>query len=304
MPNLHPTASETALIAPDTILTMSDGARIPVRLYKNSEKPKAVILALHGFGDSRDAWEFAAPAYNAHAIDIVAPDLRGFGQTKDRAGWSNTQRMVQDAREQTAWVHLRYPGIPVYLMGESMGGAVALLADAENNTDVSGTILLAPAVMDIGQPWKSILAGIDAVAPNWKLDGSAVPGHRVASDNIRALRRMYFDPLTLHNATIHPLHGLTVLMQDALQKAPQSHIPLLLVFGGRDQFVLPQYTAALLKKLPAGTRVDEIPGAHHLLTRDRRGAAQDVVAWIEHPDQALPSGGDIAASLWIATAPP
>nr|WP_245528409.1 alpha/beta fold hydrolase [Gluconobacter morbifer] len=304
-PDLHPTAQETALIPPDTILTLSDGFRIPVRLYRSSDTPlKAVILALHGYGDSRDAWEFDAQRFTVKRLELVAPDLRGFGQTADRGGWSSTARMVQDAREEVAWIHRHYPGVPVYVMGESMGGAVALLLDASPAPDIAGTILLAPAALKIGEPWETLMGGIDLVAPDWRLDGSAVPGHRVASDNIRALRRMYFDPLTQHSSTIHPLYGLTRLMHAAYDAAPKARLPLLIVFGSRDQFVLPPFTARLLKRLPPGTREDDLPAAHHLLSRDRRGAAEDAVSWILAPGSFLPSGGDIAAAAWKATAQP
>ena len=304
MPNLHPTAEETALIAPDVTLSMSDGARIPLRIYPAAHPLKAVILALHGFGDSRDAWEFFAPPLSAAGIKIVAPDQRGFGATQDAGGWSSTARMVEDTREELAWLHGRYPDLPLYVMGESMGGAVALLLATDPPPKLSGTILLAPAIMKIGEPWQTVLDGLDTVAPHWKLDGSAVPGERVASDNIHALRRMYFDPLTQHSSTIHPLSGLTHLMAAAFVAAQRVRTPMLMVFGGRDQFVLPPYTARFLKRLPAFARLDEFPTAHHLISRDKRITAQDVASWILTPDQALPSGGDIAAALWKATAQP
>ena len=66
MPDLHPTARETALIPPSLMLDMSDGARIPLRLYPAAtSEPRGIILALHGYGDSRDAWEFAAPTFTS-----------------------------------------------------------------------------------------------------------------------------------------------------------------------------------------------------------------------------------------------
>lgn len=305
LPDLHPTPQETALIPPTLTLHMSDGASVPLRLYPaTTPSPRGIILALHGYGDSRDAWEFAAPTFTSQGFTLAAPDIRGFGQAADRGGWSSTARLVQDAREQVLWLHARYPDTPVHVMGESMGGAIALLLAATDAPDISSMILLAPAALDIGQPWESLLGGMDLLAPHWKLDGSAVPGHRVASDNLKALRRMYFDPLTLHSSTIHPLYGLTLLMRAAYEAAPKARTPLLIIFGGRDQFVLPPFTARLLRRLPRNTRIDELPGAHHLLSRDRRGAAQDAVSWLTAPDRFLPSGGDAAAAAWQATAQP
>ena len=43
--------------------------------------PWAVVLALHGMNDSRDAWEYPAPDFAAHGVAVFAPDQRGFGET-------------------------------------------------------------------------------------------------------------------------------------------------------------------------------------------------------------------------------
>ncbi|GBR51880.1 lysophospholipase [Neokomagataea thailandica NBRC 106555] len=276
-----------------------------MRLYPSRQPVKALILALHGYGDSRDGWETIAPELNAEGITIIAPDQRGFGSTAERGHWSSTERMVEDAREIAHWVHVQYPKTSLYVMGSSMGGAVALLLTTRPDAPpIRGTILLAPAALDIGTPWRQILDGLDAIAPQKRLDGSSVPGTRVATDNMAAARRLYFDPLTMHYATIETLDGLTHLMRSAYYAAPHLTQPSLMIFGGRDQFVLPAYTTRLISRLPSTVRLDEIPSAHHLLERDKRDVARDIVSWIFTPDKMLPSGGDIAASLWKATSPP
>ena len=58
----------------------------------------AVVLALHGMNDSRDAWEYPAPELAAHGVAVFAPDQRGFGDTAVRGYWPGTQALVDDAR--------------------------------------------------------------------------------------------------------------------------------------------------------------------------------------------------------------
>ncbi len=296
------TAQEAALIPADTHLTMSDGASIPLRFYPSPapQKPCAVILAFHGFGDSRDAWESMAPAFNAQNILIIAPDARGFGQALAPHQWSSTPRMIADAKEELAWVQQHWPHTPLYLMGESMGGATALLLAAQPSTPSSvKTILLAPATVDIGQPLQTILDGWTLLTPNKRLTGAHIPGHRrIATDNLAALRRMFFDPLTQHGTTVEALDGLTHLMTHALNDAPSVRTPVLLIYGSNDQFVPPFATRSLLQRLPSTVRFDSIDGAHHLLTRDKRGVSDDILAWMNNPEAFLPSGGDFAATQW------
>src|SRR5271165_146487 len=138
--------SETA----DAFL-MPDGVRLPVRVWLPKgvppRKPAAVVLALHGMNDSRDAWEIPASEFAAGGIALYSPDQRGFGGTTTRGYWPGTQGLVDDARVMTQLLRQRYPGVPVYLMGESMGAAVLMvLATEPHAPKVAGYVLVAPAV--------------------------------------------------------------------------------------------------------------------------------------------------------------
>ncbi|MXV44011.1 alpha/beta fold hydrolase [Saccharibacter sp. 17.LH.SD] len=308
--NLPHTPQEAALISPDYCLTMKDGARIPLRLYSSTDSPipHAVILALHGFGDSRDAWETLAPTITSQHMLIVAPDLRGFGQAPPQPA-SPTQQ-VHDVLEELDWAHHKWPHTPIYLMGESMGGAIALLVASQPQpapTDtipfIQGTILLAPAVMDIGQPWRAILSTWSFFSPHMTLDGRAVPGRpRIATHNIKALRRLYFDPLTRHNSTVEALDALVTVMQRASTQIHNVKTPMLVMTGTNDQFVPVSKTELLFKKLPPHVRRDVIAGGYHLLSRNQDEVPPDIISWILTPTKFLPSGGDIRAIEWAETA--
>lgn len=138
--------------APDTppagVFVTEDGARLPYRVWLPPDSaPKAVILALHGMNDSRDAWEIPAPAFADAGIAVIAPDQRGFGQSPGRGLWPGTGALVQDAGAMARAVHKLLPNTPEYLMGESMGAAVLMcLATSPEAPPVAGYILVAPAV--------------------------------------------------------------------------------------------------------------------------------------------------------------
>ncbi|TPW34436.1 alpha/beta hydrolase [Oecophyllibacter saccharovorans] len=312
-------AAESALRPPDLTLPMEDGLNIPVRLYRPTGPVRAVVLGLHGYGDSRDAWEFLAPQLNADGILVAAPDIRGFGGARVPGGWSTTARMLRDTAAELRWAETRWPGVPVYVMGESMGGALAFLLTTrlhELGVDPPrGVILLAPAVFRLGQPARALLGAWNLLTPAMVLNPDYAPGERVASTNYRALRRLYFDPLSTRDSTVHSLHGLVALMAEAngaaaeLQAAQRGlGVPVLMVWGSRDQLVPPEDTAAFVDHLappgaaeaPGALRLDEIDGAYHLLSRERTRVGADIAAWIFHSERFLPSGGDLAAAAWRA----
>ncbi|MDE7547018.1 alpha/beta fold hydrolase [Acetobacter fabarum] len=296
-------AAAARFVPPDGVMTLRDGAAIPVRVWHAHGRERAVVLALHGFNDSKDAWEYSAPALAAQGITLVAPDIRGFGAAPQRGGWAGSARLVADAREEAAQTRQKHPGVPLYLMGESMGGAVLmLLMSGPDAPRVAGTILLAPAVWDMGVGADIPLAILATFFPRRLVTGHELPVHVVASDNPAALIRLYYDPLTLRQTRLEALHGLVALMRGAARAAPRLHGPVLCLYGDQDQLVPPQAMAQAWQVLPPAVRLDLITGGHHLLLRDRRGALAlgDIAGWISRPDHFLPSGGDITAAVWLA----
>lgn len=301
---IQPQQGEAALIAPAEMLTLADGAAIPVRIWNATTPPKAIILALHGFGDSRDAWEWSAPLMAKAGLTVYAPDQRGFGASPARGDWVGSARMIADAREEAAWLHARFPGLPLYIMGESMGGAVALRLDEEPiSTPIAGTILVSPAIWRFDRASRAVLSALDHLAPHWHFDASDSPVHVTPSDNIAAMRRLYFDPLTLHGSSLHALHGLVTLMAEARTHAGEARTPLLVLYGDEDQLVPPAAMRSFWHAAPREMRRDLVRGGHHLLLRDRDGAraTADIMAWIADSEDWLPSGGDSAAAAWAAT---
>jgi acylglycerol lipase len=286
--------------------TMPDGAVLPVRTWLPERQPSAVMLALHGFNDSRDAWELPGPAFAAAGIAVYAPDQRGFGDAPGRGRWPGTAVLVDDARHMALTLKARYPGTPVYLMGESMGAAVLMvLAASPEAPPVNGYVLVSPAVWSRSEMNFFLRGGLWLafhMAPGWELTGREVPIKVEATDNRAALIRLSQDPLTLHETRVDTLDGLVDLM-DAAQKA-SAHIrgPDLVLYGGADDLVPQHATEDSWRHMPATARVAFYPGGHHLLLRDKARAVptDDVLAWLADPTAPLPSDADAAAHRLLA----
>ena len=288
----------------DGAFVMPDGARLPYRAWLPEGAPTAVILALHGMNDSRDAWEYPAPDFAAAGQAVFAPDQRGFGATATRGYWAGTQGLVDDARTMAALLRARYPGTKLILMGESMGAAVLMAAaTSPDPPPADGYVLIAPAVWGRATMNIFLRATLWTAAntvPGWSLTGRGFV-KITASDNREALIRLSTDPLTLHATRVDAIHGLVDLMDAALAAAPRFHAPALFLYGGKDQLVPPRATEATWAALPKEATRAYYPDGYHLLLRDKGRAAAigDIVAWIAHPHWGgLPSGADLAASEW------
>ncbi len=289
--------------------TMPDGASLPYRAWLPEGAPRAVILALHGMNDSRDAWEYPAPDFAKAGLAVFAPDQRGFGATASRGFWPGTKGLVDDARTMAALLRACYPGVKLILMGESMGAAVLMgVATSPDPPPVDGYVLIAPAVWgraEMNPFLRAMLWAAWNTFPGWTLTGQGFV-KITASDNREALIRLSTDKLTIHGTRVDVIRGLVDLMDAALAAAPRFNSPALFLYGGKDQLVPKRATEATWKTLPPGPVRAYYPNGYHLLLRDKGRATPigDIVNWIVHPDWGgLPSGADLAASDWHVNPP-
>ena len=295
-----------ASLQADEVITMPDGARLPLRTWLPAGPPRAVVLALHGFNDSRDGWELPGPVFAAAGIAMFAPDQRGFGAAPGRGRWPGARALRDDAAFLLQALRARYPGCKLYAMGESMGGAVLMdLASRPGAPKVDGWILLSPAVwgrQQMGVVLSSGLWLVSSVAPGLSVTGGEVKLKVTASDNREALIRLARDPLTIRRTRFDALRGLADLMDTAQAAAP--HLPprVLAAYGERDMIVPVDAATRAWRAMPDGVTRALYPSGYHLLLRDRGREAVigDVIAWMFDPAAPLPSGADRWARAWLA----
>ncbi|WP_439579215.1 alpha/beta fold hydrolase [Elioraea sp.] len=278
-------------------LVMPDGARLPLRSWLPEGPPRGAILALHGFNDYRRAFALAAPLFTAAGWAVHAYDQRGFGAGPHPGIWAGHDALAADATAAATLIRARHPGVPLALLGESMGAAVLLLAaTSPDPPPADAYVLSAPAV------WGGETMG---AIGRWFLDLAAhtVPALGIvggspfirASDNEAALRAMGRDPLVLKSTRVDAAHGLVALMDAALAAAARFDAPGLFLYGAKDDLVPERAIAAMQARLPGlatgRQRVVIYPDGYHLLLRDsiRGRVAADILAWFADPVAALPS---------------
>lgn len=293
-------ADRTPWLVDDHWAVMADGMRLPIRTWRPDGDAVAAVVALHGFGDYSNAFAELGPTLAKAGVAVFAADQRGFGRAGAWGRWHGRDAMVADARTLVALVRDAVPGRPVYLMGESMGGAIALLA-MTGTPAADGVIVSAPAVwgrswMPFYQVWGLELAG--HTIPWLPLNPRGLPFK--PSDNIEMLRRLGRDPLFVKNPRVDAIYGLVDLMDAAQEAIPRVHGPLLVLYGDKDELVPKKPTCAMLRKLrdrPGGDRdlrVVLYPDGYHMLFRDLHGArvVADIAAWARDPSGPLPSGDE------------
>ncbi|HYE34654.1 lysophospholipase [Methylocaldum sp.] len=277
----------------------ADRTVLPVRswLPENGEA-KAVIVALHGFNDYSNAFAMPGRYLSEHGIALYAYDQRGFGNAPGRGLWAGMDAYADDLRQFTRLVGEHHSGKPVFILGESMGGALAIVTMAsERPPAADGIILSAPAVWGRDtMPWyQRVLLSVSVNTVPWlQLTGESLG--ILPSDNIEMLRGLGRDPLVIKETRVDAIYGLVNLMDEALSRVDRLHKEVLLLYGERDQVIPKEPVSVMLKKLSkiGSARVAFYEQGYHLLLRDL-GAAQpwgDIAAWVADRTQPLPSGAD------------
>lgn len=288
---------------PREALVMPDGTRLALRVWAPATPPRAVILALHGFGDHGGNFLVeGGPLLNQAGILVYAYDQRGFGYSSHRGIWPGVPTLAADARIAAGLIAARHPGLPLFLLGESMGGAIAAVA-ATAPLPVRGVILSAPAVLGRRQLPAVVSAAMDGLVflmPAMAMQASA--GGIAASDNRAALERFGRDPLTIREARLDLVGGVMDSMDAAVVALPDCcTVPSLILTGGQDQVIPTRIARRVLRDLPprADRRILHYPDGWHLLLRDavRAQVAADIVAWIADPQAPLPA--EDAARAWL-----
>ncbi|HWM62245.1 MAG TPA: lysophospholipase [Rhizomicrobium sp.] len=278
------------ILADDAVMAR-DGMRLPLRRWEaETGKPRAVIVALHGMSDYSGAFDMPAKVWAKLGITTLAYDQRGFGRSDNAGLWAGAEAMRADLDDAVMAARARHPGVPVYALGESMGGAVVLTALASSTSPaVDGVILVAPAVWSRGDMPLSYRAALFVAAhlmPGLILSNNAGKAivRIVPSDNVPMMIALGKDPLFQKRTRADTLYGLVNLMDEA-RTAPE-HIaatpPILFLYGANDQLIPAKPTQAVITALGEKAVVKRYDHGWHMLLRDLEGETvdRDVADWV------------------------
>lgn len=281
---------------------MDDGYQLPLTRWEPEGDSKAIVLALHGLNDYRNGFTSTATHLAYKGIMVIAIDQRGFGETDGPGLWHGSERLTADLHTMIQLLESAYPAQDIYLLGESMGGAVALAAMNDQALPVEGIVLVAPAIwsrnsMPFYQRWALWLAA--HTMPSRELTGEGLDLH--PSDNIEMLRAMGRDPLVIKATRVDVLYGVTNLMDAAASTDDVYPGRMLIQYGMKDDIIPLEPTCQWLNSLAPGDESRRqtliYKNGYHMLTRDLQAdvVLDDIAQWVLEPGITLGHDGLIPA---------
>ena len=112
-----------------TVPGASDGVQLSTLLIA-PEAPKAVLQLVHGMAEHKERYIPFMNYLSEMGYACVICDLRGHGETAASQedlgylGKGGMRGLVDDVHCVTDWIKERYPGLPVFLFGHSMGSMI------------------------------------------------------------------------------------------------------------------------------------------------------------------------------------
>jgi acylglycerol lipase len=261
----------------------ADGYRLPYRLWL-PPSPRGTLLLLHGACDYAGAFETIGPAFAKRGYAALAFDQRGFGQTRSRNKWAGTRRLAADIGAAISFVERRVPGAPIFVVGESMGAALSVLAAARHHINgVAGLVLVAPGALGCSvRRWAYgvVARALLALGARADLFIERVRCDELSSD---AAIRLLADPLIVRRITPSLVAGLVKLGSQAYDLAPEVGIPTLTLVGSHEDVSPLHCIRGLHRRLPGDATLQEFEGGPHLLLhwRERARVLDAIAAWID-----------------------
>jgi len=272
--------------AASSTLRADDGTRLHALRWP-AERPRAALLLSHGLGEHAGRYAALARDLAPRGIEVHAVDHRGHGRSGGaRAYVQRFSRYVDDFEAFRQHAAAELPaGMPVFLLGHSLGGLIALRwLEAHPGAGLAGAILSAPllGIRKEAARWKVALSGVLSRLLPWVPIPNEIDPAELSSDAayVRSYRE---DPLVHAKITPRLYTEMMAAMGDAVAERGRLALPLLFVVPGADSIVREEDTLRFAAELGGDVTVRRYPGFRHesLNELERARPIADIVRWIE-----------------------
>lgn len=266
--------------------------KVPYRAWLPEDKPNNVILCVHGLGFSSASFGEFGRQMAGHGSAVYAIDVRGFGQWMSKGqGQMDFEACLTDIESALKNLRKHYPTTPIYVAGESMGGAIALNAASRYPDLLNGLISSVPSSDRFAKTSSELHIGarymIDKDKP---VDISQEVVSRATANP--ALRKKWeAEPLNRMKISPKELKQFDDFMKGNYDAAALvQRTPVLLLAGFKDKLVKPEGTIELFNAISCEDKLLMVVGdGEHLLLEENQLTEQleDLInVWIRNQNRA------------------
>ncbi|KAB2329275.1 alpha/beta hydrolase [Bacillus mesophilum] len=227
---------------------------------------KAVIVMIHGAMEHHGRYGWLIEKWRISGFHVIMGDLPGQGLTT-RSGRGHIDSFDEYINEVEQWVDAAYQfDLPVFLLGHSMGGLIAIRLIQEQKTDLAGVILSSPCLGLVRQTPKMIQFAsviLNKVIPGMRISSGITVEMATSNPDVREADQN--DSLYIQKVSVRWYRELVSAMKTAFEKIEKTqNVPLLLMQGGDDLIVNKTLVRDWFNKAPLSEqRFKEWPNYYH-----------------------------------------
>ena len=223
-----------------------DGVALYWQGWLPDRPPRGLLLICHGMGEHSGRYDTVVDTLVPEGWAVYGLDHRGHGRSRGRrVHVRRYAHYLADFAKFHRVVAARHPDLRPFLLGQSMGGQIALAYALDHQDDLAGLVLAAPA-LSAGDVPRAILPLLKLVARAVPLARYAVVGPGEVSHDEAYVAAKRIDPL-VHQG--HPTLGLSLALAGQMAVLPirarELRLPLLLQHGTGDEICRPDGTETL-----------------------------------------------------------
>ncbi|KAL1949734.1 hypothetical protein VTO73DRAFT_8615 [Trametes versicolor] len=289
----------------DAWLPGYDGTQFYTRTYA-AATPRAVLLYVHGFSEHIARYEWAHSRCASEGVTVFAFDQRGFGRTaldaahrskKSSYGRTNLHDQLSDIEWWLKHLHKEYPGVPLFTMGHSMGGALILAfatrtsppPSQESIALLSGVIPSSTLLLQFvstSRPVRIAAETLSLFLPNLLFDASLPNDYLSHDPAVKAA--LEADPMIIQKGSLRCLSDILNngerLYKHEYENWPKN-LPVLFMHGTADRVTSFKAAQEFYENLPAEDKqFNAIEDGYHELVHEPNGVKEkymsDCIAWI------------------------
>ncbi|XP_055353331.1 monoglyceride lipase-like [Paramacrobiotus metropolitanus] len=282
-------------------ITNSQGLNLFCRYFRPDSVrypiPRAVILYLHGYAEYFGTDDAVIDGLLDAGFLVFGHDHVGHGKSEGTRGQiKNVDTYVRDVLIHIDKVRGSLPDVPFFILGHSMGGAIALLAGIEKPNICQGMILIGPMIVgnpETATPTKRFLAKIfSKLTPNLGLaniNNDDLCRDRAVVDRFNTDELIFRGKLSVETA-----HVLLCAADRIVDNMERITWPLLCIHGDTDRICDVRGAEVLLEKAASVDKTVSIyPGSYHRVHNEPNNVGtkcvNEVISWI---NARIPSGNN------------
>jgi alpha-beta hydrolase superfamily lysophospholipase len=261
-----------------------DSLEIYARGWK-PEAPKAVVVLVHGHGEHVNRYNHVADAFTQAGYAMQAFDLRGHGQSAGQRGHtSNYDSLMNDIADFMADAQKRYPGLPVFLYGHSMGGNQVINYALRSPQGLKGVIATGPWLkLAFDPPAAQVIAAklLNSIASAFSM-ASRLSQASLSRDP-EVVSKYAADPLVHDKISPRLYTGIYESGLWALEHAADFKIPMLLMHGSGDQITSAPASQEFAQKAGSLVTLRIWDGFYHEIHNEpeKTEVIQAMVDWLD-----------------------